>query len=67
MKGALVKAAYNCAAMAGIAVVTTLVTCAVVGINADNSAFTDLVIAAIGGGITIGGLVTAFGGDVRII
>lgn len=64
---ALLKAGCNCTAMAGISFVVTIIACAVVGICPDDGAFIPIAIAAIGGGITVGGLVTAFGGDVRVI
>ncbi len=57
----------NCAVMAGVAFGVTIITCAVVGIYPDDGAFIPIAIAAIGGGITVGGIVTAFGGDVRVI
>lgn len=57
----------NCAVMAGVAFVVAIVACAVVGICPDEAAFIPVAIVAIGGGIAVGGLVTALGGDVREI
>lgn len=53
--------------MAGVSFVVAIIACAVVGICPDDGAFIPIAIAAIGGGIAVGGLVTALGGDVRVI
>ncbi len=64
---ALLKAGCNCAVMAGISFVVVIIACAVVGICPDDGAFIPVAIVALGGGIAVGGIVTALGGDVREI
>lgn len=64
---AIKKMGGNCAVMAGVSFTVVIVVCAVCGVCPDDPAFIPVALAALGGGIAVGGIVTACGGDIQEI